>query len=100
MNKTNSVIKVRAIQKMILLIRSEKVIIDADLAEAYGVTTKALNQAIRRNSDRFPADFMFRLNKEEKAEVVTNCDHLQIKCGVFRILKLHIQEYTRYNLLK
>ena len=51
--------------------------IDADLAEAYGVTTKALNQAIRRNAARFPPDFMFRLTKEEKQEVVTNCDHLQ-----------------------
>jgi hypothetical protein len=77
MNKTKSVIKVGAIQQRILLIRGEKIIIDADLAEAYGVTTKALNQAIRRNSDRFPSDFMFRLTKEEKAEVVTNCDHLQ-----------------------
>lgn len=69
--------KVGQIQRLILLIRGEKVIIDADLAEAYGVTTKALNQAIRRNADRFPPDFMFRLTKEEKQEVVTNCDHLE-----------------------
>jgi hypothetical protein len=59
-----------------LIIRGEKVIVDADLAEFYGVPTKALNQAVRRNMDRFPADFMFQLNKAEKAEVVTNCDHL------------------------
>jgi len=51
--------------------------VDADLAEAYGVTTKALNQAIRRNPERFPEDFMFQLTKEEKYEVVTNCDHLE-----------------------
>ena len=58
------------------MIRGEKVIVDADLAEFYGVPTKALNQAVRRNMDRFPADFMFQLNKAEKTEVVTNCDHL------------------------
>ena len=77
MGKSRAVVKVGQIQRRILLIRGEKVIIDADLAEAYGVTTKALNQAIRRNADRFPPDFMFRLTKEEKQEVVTNCDHLE-----------------------
>ncbi|HRA64277.1 MAG TPA: ORF6N domain-containing protein, partial [Burkholderiaceae bacterium] len=44
--------------------------------ELYGVPTKALNQAVKRNAGRFPADFMFRLNATEKSEVVTNCDHL------------------------
>ena len=72
-----AIIKVGTIQQRILLIRGEKVIVDADLAEAYGVTTKALNQAVRRNAERFPPDFMFRLTKQEKSEVVTNCDHLQ-----------------------
>jgi len=50
--------------------------LDADLAELYGVTTKALNQAVTRNEQRFPSDFMFRLTKEEKQELVTNCDRL------------------------
>jgi hypothetical protein len=77
MAKSQALVKIGKIQQRILLIRGEKVIIDSDLAEAYGVTTKALNQAIRRNVDRFPPDFMFRLNKKEKQEVVTNCDHLQ-----------------------
>ncbi len=77
MRKAQALVKVGKIQQRILLIRGEKVIIDADLAEAYGVTTKALNQAIRRNAVRFPPDFMFRLTKQEKLEVVTNCDHLQ-----------------------
>lgn len=76
MAKSKALVKVGKIKQSILLIRGEKVIIDADLAEAYGVATKALNQAIRRNSDRFPPDFMSRLTKEEKQEVVTNCDHL------------------------
>ncbi len=48
-----------------------------DLAEIYGVPTKALNQAVKRNIDRFPDDFMFQLTKHEKEEVVTNCDHLK-----------------------
>ena len=64
------------IEKTILLIRGQKVIIDADLAELYGVTTKALNQAVTRNDQRFPPDFMFRLTKSEKQELVTNCDRL------------------------
>jgi len=64
------------IEKTILLIRGQKVIIDTDLAELYGVSTKALNQAVTRNEQRFPQDFMFRLTKTEKQELVTNCDRL------------------------
>ena len=64
------------IERAILLIRHEKVMLDLDLAAIYGVTTKALNQAVKRNAPRFPADFMFRLTEAEKTEVVTNCDHL------------------------
>jgi hypothetical protein len=71
-----AVVPVGRIQQRILLIRGEKVIIDEDLAEFYGVPTKALNQAVRRNEERFPQDVMFQLTGEEKAEVVTNCDHL------------------------
>lgn len=51
--------------------------LDADLAALYGVTTKALNQAVKRNSARYPPDFMFRLTSKEKAGVVTICDHLR-----------------------
>ncbi len=65
------------IERAILIIRGHKVIIDAELAELYGVPTKALNQAVKRNASRFPVDFMFLLTPEEKAEVVTICDHLQ-----------------------
>jgi hypothetical protein len=61
----------------ILLLRGLRVMIDADLAELYGVTTAQLNQQVRRNQDRFPADFMFQLSSEERAEVITNCDHLR-----------------------
>lgn len=71
-----SLIPVERIERRILLIRGQKVIIDADLAELYGIATKVLNQAVRRNINRFPEDFMFQLTKEEKYEVVTICDHL------------------------
>ena len=66
----------RPIASLILEARGRKVMIDADLAEIYGVATKVLNQAVARNTDRFPADFVFRLTSKEKMEVVTNCDHL------------------------
>jgi hypothetical protein len=72
-----SIVPIDRIQQRILFLRGERVLTDVDLAELYGVTTKALNQAVKRNRRRFPADFMFRLNKSEKREVVTNCDHLQ-----------------------
>jgi len=65
------------IEKTILVIRGYKIMVDADLAELYGVSTKVLNQAVKRSDDRFPKDFIFRLTWQEKLEVVTNCDHLR-----------------------
>lgn len=53
------------ITKTILFIRGEKVLLDEDLAVLYGVETKALVQAVKRNEERFPADFMFQLTQEE-----------------------------------
>ena len=70
------VVHVGRIEQRILLIRGEKVIVDADLAEFYGVTTKRLNEQVKRNRERFPEDFMFQLTKNEKAELVAKCDHL------------------------
>ena len=64
------------VARNILLMRKQRVMIDADLAELYGVATKVLNQAVKRNAERFPPDYMFQLTREEKMEVVTNCDHL------------------------
>ncbi len=77
MAKSKALVKVGKIQQRILLIRGVKVMIDADLAEAYGVPTRRLNEQVRRNRDRFPDDFMFQLTPEEKSEVVANCDHLE-----------------------
>ena len=65
------------IENMILSIRGAQVMIDRDLAMLYGVETKVLNQAVKRNIDRFPERFRFQLSKNETDELVTNCDRLQ-----------------------
>lgn len=72
----NAVIPLERIEDIILSLRGTRVIIDSDLAKIYGVTTKKLNQAVKRNSHRFPQDFLFQLLQKEKEEVVTICDHL------------------------
>ena len=73
--RANSVLT-ETIEHKILLIRGHAVLIDADFATLYGVTTKRLNEQIKRNKKRFPYDFMFQLTADEKYQVVANCDHL------------------------
>ena len=65
------------IEQKIYLIKGQRVMIDVDLARLYEVSTKALNQAVKRNISRFPDDFMFRLNKDEKNKLVTICDRFE-----------------------
>lgn len=65
MKKERSLIPQESIENRIFLIRGKKVMVDKDLALLYGVTTKVLNQGVKRNTDRFPSDFMFQLNAEE-----------------------------------
>ncbi len=72
----NLVVPTEYVTQRILLIRGQKVLLDADIAALYGVATKRLNEQVRRNQKRFPADFMFQLTENEKTEVVANCDHL------------------------
>jgi len=72
------IVPVEKIERSILFIREEKVMLDVDLANLYGVTTKRLNEQVKRNRNRFPEDFMFQLTEKEKAEVVANCDHLKM----------------------
>ncbi|WP_290376218.1 ORF6N domain-containing protein [uncultured Duncaniella sp.] len=62
------------IENRILTLRGKQVMIDRDLAELYGVETKVLNQAVKRNVERFPEHFRFQLSNQEKDELVTNCD--------------------------
>lgn len=69
-------VAVYPIERAILWIRGRRVMLDTDLAALYGVPTKVLNQAVKRNRERFPPDFMFRLTRREKEKVVTVCDHL------------------------
>ncbi|HEX9591936.1 MAG TPA: ORF6N domain-containing protein [bacterium] len=76
MPDTTSTFPSERVARAILAIRGERVILDADLAELYGVPTKRLNEQVKRNRSRFPEDFMFQLTAEEKAEVVADCDHL------------------------
>ena len=70
MPKTMDIVPIDRIESRILLIRGHRVMLD-------GVSTKRLNEQVKRNQDRFPADFMFKLTSRERAEVVANCDHLR-----------------------
>jgi len=63
--KMSSLIPIERIEDKIYLIRGHKVMLDQDLAELYGIETKAFNQSVKRNAERFPADFMFQLNWAE-----------------------------------
>lgn len=65
MSKSRSIIPAERIERAILLVRGEKIMLDADLARLYGVETRVLVQAVKRNVDRFPRDFMFQLTKDE-----------------------------------
>jgi len=69
-----ALVPVEIIERKILLIRGDKVMLDADMAELYGVATKRLNEQIRRNSDRFPEDFAFQLNAEEWQSIKSHDD--------------------------
>lgn len=73
---SRSIIPDEKISSSILILRNQKVILDSDLAKLYGVETKVLNQAVKRNVDRFPPDFMFQLSKNEwqnlKSRIVTS----------------------------
>ena len=65
------------IERGILLLRGQKIMLDMDLAKLYQVPTFRLNETVRRNLMRFPSDFMFQLSEGEKKEVIANCDHLK-----------------------
>jgi hypothetical protein len=62
-------VTVERVERLIHLVRGEKVLLDADLARLYGVETKVLNRAVKRNRSRFPQDFMFQLTLEEAANL-------------------------------
>lgn len=69
MDESLVTLPIERVEGVILLVRGEKIILDKDLAELYGVETRALVQAVKRNSERFPNDFMFRLTTKEFASL-------------------------------
>lgn len=73
----DSFVPAEQIQSRIIVLRGQRVLLDRDLAGLYGVSTKQLNQQVKRNPLKFPSDFVFELTREEKSEVVTKCDHLR-----------------------
>jgi len=79
MGQSANLIPLERIERAILLIRGEKVMLDSDLAELYGVDTRRLNEQVRRNLNRFPRDFMFRLTPAEyknlRSQIATSSSH-------------------------
>ena len=71
------VIKYDQVEQKIIEIRGQKVILDSDVAELYGVETKRINEAVKNNPDKFPTGYLLELAPQEKIEVVENFDHLQ-----------------------
>ncbi|MBE0429997.1 MAG: ORF6N domain-containing protein [Thermoleophilia bacterium] len=76
MTEKISLVATNNIVQAILMVRRKRVMLGNDLARLFGVSTRRLNEQVRRNIDRFPGDFMFQLTQEEKNKVVANCDHL------------------------
>ena len=73
----NEIVPIEIIENRILIIRGQKIMLDRDLAQLYEVDTKRLNEAVKRNIERFPDGFMFKLNDNELKELVANCDRLK-----------------------
>ena len=69
-----NVIKYEEVENKIIEIQEQKVIIDSDVAELYGVETKRINEAVSRNLDKFPDGYLITLDEKEKIELVANCD--------------------------
>ena len=80
----DSIVPVEVLEKKIYLIRGQKVMLDSDLAELYGVPTKRLNEQVRRNITRFPSDFMFMLSSEESDSLRSQIATLKIGRGQHR----------------
>ena len=99
-------IPIERIENKIYLIRGQKVMLDRDLAELYGVEARILKQAVKRNIERFPIDFMFELNKEEfenwrshfvMSKDVTNCDFLRGKIGLVKHITINNEQLIINN---
>lgn len=71
------IITYKDVENKIISLRNMKVIIDSDVGALYQLDTREINQAVSRNEDKFPEGYLIELTSKEKAEVITNCDHLQ-----------------------
>ncbi|MCL4640501.1 MAG: ORF6N domain-containing protein [Olivibacter sp.] len=93
--KNDLLIQDNIVQERIFSIRGIQVMIDRDLSELYGVETKAINQAVKRNIERFPQDFRFQLTSQEKKELVTICDRF----GSLKHSSTNPYAYTEHGVL-
>lgn len=73
----NNLVPIEIIENKVFIFRGYKVMLDRDLAQLYEVETKRLNEAVKRNIERFPDNFMFRLNNSEFKKLVANCDRFK-----------------------
>ncbi len=89
LNAQLALVSARIIERRIVTVRGEKVLLDSDLAELYGVPTKQFNRAVNRNLNRFPGDFMFRLNKKET-------DSLRFQIGTLETGRGKHRKYLPY----
>ena len=94
MKNENKIINQIDVDRSIIVIRGIKVILDVDIANLYQVSTKRLNEQVKRNRHRFPNDFMFQLTDIEKDEVVANCDHL----NTLRFSYQNPRAFTEYGI--
>jgi hypothetical protein len=92
----SDLVPVEQIQSRILVLRSVRVLLDADLAALYGVPTKRLNEQVKRNARRFPEDFVFRLTAAETAEVVAKRGHLLSRSQIATLKRGHNVKYRPY----
>lgn len=88
----NSLVPLEEIERRIFIVRGQKVMLDSDLAKLYGVKTEALNQAVRRNIERFPEDFMLTLTRKEAKNLISQIVISRLNWGGRRKLPLAFSE--------
>ena len=94
----SGLISYQDVKDRILQIRGERVLLDRDVAELYGVETKEVNQAVSRNPDKFPESYVITLNSSKKSFVVTNCDRNSSSLKMSRVLPTAFTEKGLYML--
>jgi len=96
-SKQIALVSIPMVERRILLIRGQKVLLDSDLADLYGVETKRLNEAVKRNSERFPTDFMFKLTEEESQSLRSQFATLETSRGKHKKYLPYV--FTEYGAL-